>query len=90
MTLEQATEYALAGEERGARLFMPVPERRPPADEATETLTPREREVALLVARGLTNRRIARELHISEHTVATHVRRILKKLGLGSRAQIST
>jgi DNA-binding CsgD family transcriptional regulator len=52
-------------------------------------LTRREREVALLVARRLTNRQIAKELVISEHTVAAHLRRILKKLGLRSRAQIS-
>jgi DNA-binding NarL/FixJ family response regulator len=85
MTLEQAIEYALSREERD----LPVPEQRPPADEPTEALTPREREIALLVARGLTNRRIAEELVLSEHTVATHVRKILKKLGLRSRAQIS-
>jgi non-specific serine/threonine protein kinase len=42
------------------------------------------------VARGLTNRKIASELVISEHTAATHVRRILKKLGLQSRAQIGS
>jgi DNA-binding CsgD family transcriptional regulator len=89
MTLEQATEYALSTEELPTTP-VPVPEQRPPADEPTETLTPREREVALLVARGLTNRQIAEELVISEHTVATHVRKILKKLGLRSRAQIST
>ena len=55
-----------------------------------ERLTPREREVALLVARGLTNRRIASELSVSERTVENHVRKILKKLGLHSRAQISS
>jgi non-specific serine/threonine protein kinase len=44
--------------------------------------------VALLVGRGLINRQIAEELSISEHTVANHVRKILKKLGLRSRAQI--
>lgn len=89
MALEQAIEYALAEEEREPPKLIPVPER-PPADEPTETLTPREREVALLVARGLTNRQVAAELVLSEHTVATHVRKILKKLKLRSRAQIST
>jgi len=44
--------------------------------------------VALLVGRRLTNRQIAQELSIPEHTVANHVRKILKKLGLRSRAQI--
>ena len=51
-------------------------------------LTRREQEVVVLIARGLTNHQIAKELSISEHTVANHVRRILKKLGLRSRAQI--
>jgi non-specific serine/threonine protein kinase len=44
--------------------------------------------VAVLVGRGFTNRRIAQELGISEHTAITHVRNILKKLGFTSRAQI--
>jgi DNA-binding NarL/FixJ family response regulator len=46
-------------------------------------------EVAELVARGLTNRQISTELMLSEHTVATHVRNILKKLGLDSRNQVA-
>lgn len=52
-------------------------------------LTHRQREVAVLVGRGLTNRQIAAELSISEHTAITHVRDILKKLRLHSRAQIA-
>jgi DNA-binding NarL/FixJ family response regulator len=43
-------------------------------------------EAALLIARGLTNRQIALELSICEHTAATHVGKILKKLGLSSRS----
>ena len=54
------------------------------------TLTRREEELATLVARGLTNRQIATELSISEHTAATHVRKILRKLGLRSRTQIDS
>jgi DNA-binding NarL/FixJ family response regulator len=46
-------------------------------------------EVARLVARGLSNREIASHLTLSEHTVATHVRNVLKKLGLNSRNQIA-
>ena len=88
MSLEQAIEYALSEEEE--REFPHAPEQQPSADEPTETFTSREWEVALLVGRGLTNRRIAQELSISEHTVANHVHRILKKLGLRSRAQISS
>lgn len=52
-----------------------------------EQLTRREREVLLLVARGKSNREIARELGISEQTVRTHVSSILGKLGLASRTQ---
>lgn len=51
-------------------------------------LTRREREVALLVAQGLTNRAIARQLHLSERTAANHVQHILDKLDLENRAQI--
>ena len=53
-------------------------------------LTPREMEVAGLVALGLSNRQIARRLFISEHTAATHIQHILAKLGFSSRAQIAT
>ncbi len=58
-------------------------------EEPTPTLTRREEEIALLVARGLTNRRIAEELAISERTVSTHVGRISKKLGLRSRDEVA-
>jgi DNA-binding CsgD family transcriptional regulator len=51
-------------------------------------LTRREGEVAVLVARGLTNRQIATELSISEHTVANHVAKTRRKLELDSRSQI--
>jgi non-specific serine/threonine protein kinase len=45
--------------------------------------------VALLVAKGLTNRRIGEKLVITEGTAALHVRHILNKLGFHSRAQIA-
>lgn len=52
-------------------------------------LTPREREVALLVSRGLTNGGIAEELFISTKTASVHVSNILSKLGMGSRTEIA-
>ena len=59
--------------------------RRPPR--AGADLTPREREVLALVARGASNRQIAGALVVSERTARTHVSAILSKLGLVSRTQ---
>ncbi|MGC9665665.1 helix-turn-helix transcriptional regulator [Planosporangium sp. 12N6] len=52
-------------------------------------LTPREREVAALIAEGLTNAELARRLYISKKTAAVHVSNILGKLGLSSRTQVA-
>ncbi len=52
-------------------------------------LSAREREVATLIAQGLTNREIAKALVVSERTVDTHVHRILNKLSFASRSQIA-
>ena len=52
-----------------------------------DPLSPREREVLALIARGRTNRQIAEELVISEHTARNHVTSILDKLGLSRRAE---
>ena len=56
---------------------------------ATDPLTPREHDVVRLIARGLSNKRIARELGIAEKTVKTHVSNILAKLGLTDRTQVA-
>ena len=52
-----------------------------------DPLSPREREVLALIARGLTNRQIAEQLVISEHTARNHVTSILDKLGLSRRTE---
>jgi DNA-binding NarL/FixJ family response regulator len=63
----------------------PAPPPTPPT--AVSTLTPREQEVLALLARGLSNPEICRELVISEATAKTHVARILQKLDLRDRVQ---
>ncbi len=53
------------------------------------TLTPREREILILTARGLIAKEIAYELDISTHTVYTHKKNIMKKLNFGSPVQLA-
>ena len=61
--------------------------RRPPPPDPLQPLSPREREVLRLIARGRSNRQISRELAIGEQTVKTHVSNILTKLDLQDRVQ---
>jgi DNA-binding CsgD family transcriptional regulator len=76
-----------------ASALLPRP-RQPTARQATTQayggLTEREREVAALIAGGLSNRAIAERLIVSEPTVATHVSHVLAKLGVSSRTQVAT
>ncbi len=79
MTVDQAGDYALAN------VPSVVPADRPPH----MPLTRRERQVAVLVAQGQTNREIAATLLVAEKTAEHHVQHILDKLGFRSRAQIA-
>jgi pimeloyl-ACP methyl ester carboxylesterase/DNA-binding CsgD family transcriptional regulator len=101
IAFEDKDARLLTGAAGGWRLHRVVPERsqarsvaptaiaemeaaRPPA-----VLSPREREVAVLIARGLSNRQVADDLSISPATVERHVTNILGKLGFHSRAQVA-
>lgn len=97
MNPDEAARYALGEAERS-----PVPQQatRPAAAAGTEPgklaaqepwelLTAREREVATLVADGLTNKDIAARLVVSKRTVDAHVEHILGKLGYSSRVQVA-
>jgi DNA-binding NarL/FixJ family response regulator len=69
--------------DRLAQHPLPEPSRNP----VLAQLTPREREVLDLLARGLSNREIAAALRVEESTIRTHVKRVLAKLGLRNRIQ---
>lgn len=95
MSYEQAIEYALA---ITAAAAPPTPEVTTTAgsrgaaredDAASVQLSPREWEVAMLVAQGRTNREVAELLVLSERTVDSHIRNIMSKLKVRSRAQIA-
>jgi DNA-binding NarL/FixJ family response regulator len=60
-----------------------------PVVEGPDALTPREREVAGLLAEGLTNAGLADRLYISPRTAAVHVSNILSKLAMGSRTEVA-
>ena len=60
-----------------------------PAGPPHDPLTPREREVVALIARGYSNKAIADELTITPATAARHVANILQKLGFTSRTQVA-
>jgi DNA-binding NarL/FixJ family response regulator len=68
--------------------FASRPEVRRAAPEQLEGLTPREREIMVLVAQGLSNDEIAQRLVLSPLTAKTHVSRILMKLGARDRTQL--
>jgi NarL family two-component system response regulator LiaR len=88
--LARAIRLADAGETLidpavAARLVEAVADGNPAEPE--QPLTPREREVLDLIARGFSNKRIALELGVAEKTVKTHVSHVLAKLGVSDRTQ---
>jgi two-component system, NarL family, response regulator LiaR len=88
--LARAVRAAHAGEALldpsiAARLVEAIAQ--PAGEEPRDELTPREREVLELIGRGLSNKRIALELGVSEKTVKTHVGHLLHKLGVADRTQ---
>jgi non-specific serine/threonine protein kinase len=83
--MEQLIEFALGDGDDVAVLS-----RSPAAGVAADgPLSPREREIAELVASGLSNREIAERLVISKRTVDAHVEHIFSKLDLSSRVQLT-
>ena len=80
-----ALERGLWVVERSVSSFQPPAE--PRARPGAEAFTPREREVLVLLARGLSNRAIAEALEISSHTAKFHVNAILQKLGVERRTE---
>jgi DNA-binding NarL/FixJ family response regulator len=85
MTADEAVGLALEAPRRDQPGHgIPAPAATPPGQ-----LTPRERQITELIAKGLSNRAIAEELFISKATAARHVANILAKLGFSSRSQIA-
>jgi non-specific serine/threonine protein kinase len=84
--LDQAVELALAATDA-----LPKRSNRSSthAGRKAALLSPRQQEVAALLAHGFSNRQIARQLVITERTVAAHIEHILDKLGFASRHQVS-
>jgi len=82
MTIDEGVAFAVADQQ--------APRSAPAVKAASHTeLTPRQLEIARLIAEDLTNRQIADRLFLSERTVETHITNMLNKLGLNSRVQLS-
>jgi non-specific serine/threonine protein kinase len=81
-------DFAGAGGQGQPLVVLRVPTGNRPA-RCLSVLSPREREVAALVAEGLSNKQIARRLSITVATVKDHVHRILSKASLANRAAIA-
>jgi DNA-binding NarL/FixJ family response regulator len=95
-TVLRAVQAVLAGEGVVPRAMLPQLFRRlldmgdRATDEPLNRLSPREKEVLMLLGRGWSNAQIGRELYISPHTVRTHVQNILQKLEMHSKLEAAT
>jgi NarL family two-component system response regulator LiaR len=85
--LRRAIKTAVAGQVQLSPQASAYLMREVQANQVTEPLTEREREVLRLLSQGLSNKEIASHLQIVEDTVKTHIRHILAKLGVQSRTQ---
>ena len=85
MHMQPALESALAL----TSAHQPLPQRVPDRAPGSGPLTARKREIARLMAEGLSNRDIAERLVITATTVEVHVKHILSKLGFRSRTQVA-
>jgi DNA-binding CsgD family transcriptional regulator/tetratricopeptide (TPR) repeat protein len=84
-----AVEASRLGMEPFVERISALRARLPASAGASSPLSPRELEVARLVARGLTNKQIGETLYVSERTAENHVQHILVKLGFSNRSQIA-
>ncbi|HEU4398997.1 MAG TPA: response regulator transcription factor [Actinomycetota bacterium] len=94
-TVLRVAEAVLAGEGAVPRAMLLELARRMTArdriaDSPLARLSPRERQVLVLLSRGWDNARIGRDLFISQHTVRTHIQNILEKLGMHSKLEAAT
>ena len=93
MSAHEAVRFAIASgggvPADASQIRVPPQAAAPPGSGTATMLTPRELEIAGLIARGLSNRGIADELVISPATAARHVANIFSKLGFTSRAQVA-
>jgi PAS domain S-box-containing protein len=84
----EISSVAIAGGDRCHAVFgVVLPGERRPPKKGSPALTPRQTEVLMLIANGMSTDQIAQSLHLSRETVRNHVRNILRRLGVHSRVE---
>lgn len=90
MSLDEAVAYALTDDveatSTAAATDVARPRQDPEARESDVPLSPREREVVMLIASGLSNSQIAEQLVLSVRTVERHIENVYNRLGISGRA----